>query len=285
MPESPSFLARVRAARNQPVPDHIFTGLASLGCTESEIATLTRTTKEKLHDKGNLIAEGRARLKHSLRRAQIKFALRGNPSLLIWLGKTYLGQSDQQQSLAQHTNIVVDASLLSALQQSYQSTLSDIRRTKALDVPQPAATTPSSPRLHPALDRPDIIQHALTFPQDYITQHPSPAPDNLPAFPRDPSPCDATPDILEPGEEHEHDEHATSTQPLRRSETDSVEAEDFESSVLEPAPPMAPPPPQTPTPTPKRLTSLGFGKLGRLGKSGSKRAREEPEAGAEREGK
>ena len=42
--------------------------------------------------------------------------------MLIWLGKTYLGQKDQPDTnLSQHTNIVVDAALLSNLQQSYQS--------------------------------------------------------------------------------------------------------------------------------------------------------------------
>ena len=63
--------------------------------------------------------------------------------MLIWLGKTYLGQKDQPDTnLSQHTNIVVDAALLSNLQQSYQSTLSDIRRTKALSLPDKLSSDP-----------------------------------------------------------------------------------------------------------------------------------------------
>lgn len=35
--------------------------------------------------------------KRSLRRTQFKAALEGNPQLLIWLGKQYLGQSDKSE--------------------------------------------------------------------------------------------------------------------------------------------------------------------------------------------
>ena len=41
------------------------------------------------------LTKGRESLKHSLRRAQIKVALGGNATMLIWLGKNLLGQSDQ----------------------------------------------------------------------------------------------------------------------------------------------------------------------------------------------
>ena len=120
------------------IPDRVLSGLAALGCTEPEIQHLLACSPDFLASKSDILASGRARLKHSLRRAQIKQALKGNASMLIWLGKTYLGQKDQPDTnLSQHTNIVVDAALLSNLQQSYQSTLSDIRRTKALSLPEP----------------------------------------------------------------------------------------------------------------------------------------------------
>ena len=126
------------------IPDYIFSGLAAIGVTEPEICSLLRIKPESLDSKRELLAQGRARLKHALRRAQIKQALKGNSSMLIWLGKTYLGQKDQPDTnLSQHTNIVVDAGLLASLQQSYQSTLNDIRRTKLL--------TPNNPNKQPAL--------------------------------------------------------------------------------------------------------------------------------------
>ena len=125
------------------IPDRVLSGLAALGCTEPEIQHLLACSPDFLASKSDILASGRASLKHSLRRAQIKHALKGNASMLIWLGKTYLGQKDQPDTnLSQHTNIVVDAALLSNLQQSYQSTLSDIRRTKALSLPDKLSSDP-----------------------------------------------------------------------------------------------------------------------------------------------
>jgi hypothetical protein len=40
------------------------------------------------------LVKGREALKQSLRRAQLTVALNGNPTMLIWLGKQYLGQSE-----------------------------------------------------------------------------------------------------------------------------------------------------------------------------------------------
>ena len=127
------------------IPDRVLSGLAALGCTEPEIQHLLACSPDFLASKSDILASGRTRLKHSLRRAQLKQALKGNASMLIWLGKTYLGQKDQPDTnLSQHTNIVVDAALLSNLQQSYQSTLSDIRRTKALSPPDKLSSDPIS---------------------------------------------------------------------------------------------------------------------------------------------
>ena len=99
------------------IPDRVLSGLAALGCTEPEIQHLLACSPDFLASKSDILASGRARLKHSLRRAQIKQALKGNASMLIWLGKTYLGQKDSPDSqVSQHTNIVVDAELLPNLQ-------------------------------------------------------------------------------------------------------------------------------------------------------------------------
>lgn len=40
--------------------------------------------------------------KSSLRRAQWKAALDGNPTMLIWMGKQVLGQKDRQESVVEH---------------------------------------------------------------------------------------------------------------------------------------------------------------------------------------
>ena len=78
------------------VPNYLISGLASLGCSPQEISTLTKIPQDKLPK--DLIAQGKAKLIHALRRAQIKAALKGNPAMLIWLGKALLNQRDQPDS-------------------------------------------------------------------------------------------------------------------------------------------------------------------------------------------
>ncbi len=72
--------------------------LAQLGCKTEEIAdfigcsvdTLDRRFADELH-------KGRADLKMSLRRMQLKSAQGGNVVMMIWLGKQLLGQIDRTQ--------------------------------------------------------------------------------------------------------------------------------------------------------------------------------------------
>lgn len=69
--------------------------LASIGMKNSEIAeyldiddsTLSYNFKQEL-------IKGKHNLKVSLRKAQISLALSGNATMLVWLGKNILGQSD-----------------------------------------------------------------------------------------------------------------------------------------------------------------------------------------------
>ena len=54
-----------------------------------------RVNRETLkYNFSDYIEKGRAQLKYRLRRAQIHTALNGNPTMLVWLGKNILGQSD-----------------------------------------------------------------------------------------------------------------------------------------------------------------------------------------------
>lgn len=68
---------------------------AQLGCKDHEIADLVGLNDDTLrfNFKAELI-KGRAQLKQSLRRKQIEVALDGNVTMLIFLGKNFLGQSD-----------------------------------------------------------------------------------------------------------------------------------------------------------------------------------------------
>ena len=74
--------------------------LSLLQCTQNEIASFLGVSVDTLlrrkefcvlHKKG--MEEGRM----SLRRLQWKKANEGNVTMLIWLGKQYLGQSDKQE--------------------------------------------------------------------------------------------------------------------------------------------------------------------------------------------
>ena len=76
--------------------------LASIQCTDEEIAaglgcsqdTLARGRKRE-PDLYAAILEGRANGRMSLRRAQYRKAMDGNPAMLIWLGKQVLGQRER----------------------------------------------------------------------------------------------------------------------------------------------------------------------------------------------
>jgi hypothetical protein len=71
------------------------TKLAKLGCTIEEMSDWfgvpANTIKYNFSD---YIAKGRAETKQALRRAQIALALKGNATMLIWLGKNMLGQNE-----------------------------------------------------------------------------------------------------------------------------------------------------------------------------------------------
>lgn len=69
--------------------------LASKGLKITEMADLFGVDRDTITSRFSAeITKGKADLRKNLRSAQIKAALNGNPSMLIWLGKQYLGQSD-----------------------------------------------------------------------------------------------------------------------------------------------------------------------------------------------
>lgn len=74
--------------------------LAYIQCTISETAHMLNVNeKTLLKDKAfmELHKKGMEEGKSSLRRLQWKGAEAGNPTMLIWLGKQYLGQKDKSE--------------------------------------------------------------------------------------------------------------------------------------------------------------------------------------------
>jgi hypothetical protein len=75
-------------------PDEVYK-LAEIGCTDREIAEWFIIKEDTLrYNFAEYLTKGRAGMKRRLRAVQLKTALEGNATLLIWLGKNYLGQTD-----------------------------------------------------------------------------------------------------------------------------------------------------------------------------------------------
>jgi DNA-binding CsgD family transcriptional regulator len=68
--------------------------LSEVFCSQEEIAYVMGISRSVLRNHKDLLEEGKARGRVKLRRAQMEKALEGNPTMLIWLGKQMLGQTD-----------------------------------------------------------------------------------------------------------------------------------------------------------------------------------------------
>ena len=95
------------ARPNKEFSKKVFEGLCSIMCTEKEICSFFETTDKTLNKWCKReygmgfsdiykIKSQNGRI--SIRRLQFKSAEKGNPSMLIWLGKQYLGQSEETES-------------------------------------------------------------------------------------------------------------------------------------------------------------------------------------------
>lgn len=72
--------------------------LAQLGLSNSEIAAVLDCSPDHIETKYRKTLDwGRNRRNASLRRKQYEIAMSGNPTMLIWLGKQFLGQSDKSE--------------------------------------------------------------------------------------------------------------------------------------------------------------------------------------------
>lgn len=80
------------------IPEHVWK-LASIGCTDREIAQWYDCAEPTLKENfGVYMTRARSEMRQRLRRAQFQHAINGNATLLIWLGKQLLGQSDNPHS-------------------------------------------------------------------------------------------------------------------------------------------------------------------------------------------
>ena len=86
-------------------------GMARIQCTQDEICDIYGVTDKTLNlalkkhsgcSFSDLIKKNASHGKASLRRNQWKAAEKGNPTMLVWLGKQHLGQKDQVETKATH---------------------------------------------------------------------------------------------------------------------------------------------------------------------------------------
>lgn len=75
-------------------PDDVYK-LATMGCPDREIAEWFDVSESTLrYNFSAYLTKARAQLKQKLRQAQLRTAFDGNPTMLVWLGKNILGQTD-----------------------------------------------------------------------------------------------------------------------------------------------------------------------------------------------
>jgi hypothetical protein len=90
--------------------------LAQLGCTDKEIAAFLEIAEKTLQI--NFREEldwGRANLRQSIRKAQIQSAIQDkNSTMLIWLGKNYLGQKEPKTNVEHSGGITIEKVMFSA---------------------------------------------------------------------------------------------------------------------------------------------------------------------------
>ncbi len=83
--------------------------MAAIGCTVDEMATILGCNKRTLERRFVApIERGRSRLNRSLRRKQAELALNGNVTMLIWLGKQYLGQREKTDAVVREEVVTLD---------------------------------------------------------------------------------------------------------------------------------------------------------------------------------
>jgi hypothetical protein len=96
----------------------IIEGLARVMCTDEEICSILGCSRDILYNPENedlyrqAIEKGKANGKQSLRRKQYEIAMKGNSSMLIWLGKQWLNQTDKVEQTTSIEDLTVLADLL-----------------------------------------------------------------------------------------------------------------------------------------------------------------------------
>lgn len=81
--------------------------LAQLGCTSEEIGDIVGLDGSNIRRRyGDLLKAVKSESKSAIRRAQLNKALNGDTTMLIWLGKNWLKQSDAGERLSDDNQVL-----------------------------------------------------------------------------------------------------------------------------------------------------------------------------------
>ena len=97
---------------NKKVDEKVIANLSHIGCTQEEIGSVVgisaRTLQRRFSD---LVEENKNIGKASLRKRMWASALKGNPNMMIWLSKNYLGMKDRtvQETIVEPLPLIIEA--------------------------------------------------------------------------------------------------------------------------------------------------------------------------------
>ena len=81
------------------IDEELLYKLAQIHCTMNEMVDIMGVSKDTLkRNYAHIIDKGKSEGKMRLRRKQVEVAMSGNHTMLIWLGKQMLGQSESPMS-------------------------------------------------------------------------------------------------------------------------------------------------------------------------------------------
>ena len=91
------------------VDEDLLGKLARIHCTYEEMGHIVGCSRETIKRRyDHIVLEQRSHGNLSLRRAQFRCALKGNPAMLIYLGKVLLKQRPDEDSVGEVINVIIN---------------------------------------------------------------------------------------------------------------------------------------------------------------------------------
>jgi len=140
--------------------------MAAIGCTQEEIAKVKGVSATTImRNYGDAYEKGFATMQMSLRRRQMRAALAGSNTMMIWLGKQYLGQRDKAEMTGKDGASLVPGTIVFTMPRNGRDTA--VPAAKA-----PPAETLSKPMVPPPIPPPP----PTVEPTSLISPAPKPMP-------------------------------------------------------------------------------------------------------------